>query len=87
MPNERRRAANHSKSSGGSSPSTTTVTSCFQVAASQKPPHSQAPRWGRARMGPIPLSTAFSIRWKPSKDMPASSSSDDVPGSRKDSTQ
>ena len=58
MPSSSRSPTNHRASSGGWIGSTTTVSPYSLAAVSQKATHSHAPRWGRAKMVPVPASQA-----------------------------
>ena len=66
MPRRRRNEANHSNTSGGSSGSTTAVTFISGISASHQAAHSQVPRWGITRIGPVPARTARSRASTPS---------------------
>ncbi|PLS75047.1 MAG: hypothetical protein CYG61_09500 [Actinobacteria bacterium] len=85
-PTERRSSAIHSNSSGGSTGSTTAVTR-WPSHASQAPPWSQPPRWGRARITPLPSALARSNWSTPVADIRASTQGPTVPGRRHDSIQ
>ncbi len=87
MPNWLRRSVNQRASSGGSICSTTAVTVQPRTSVSQNAAHSQAPRWGMARIAPLPASRASSMWWAPTSSMPAARASGDVPGRRNDSNQ
>jgi hypothetical protein len=85
-PCDRRSSANQLNSSGGRSASTTTVKG-NPWRTNHEPPTSHPPTWGRARMAPVPASSAAWMCSSPSMVKPASTSSGVMWGSRSDSIQ